>query len=120
MTDIITQAREATPGGILLLNVYRDATKRVMDTIRQTEAATDYGAQESTPTGLRAGPILSIERVALEVAELATAITGGAYDLPGALQALGAIAERAEAIRLVARQEAFQGTFYMTPARGRA
>ncbi len=67
--------------------------------------AAGEGPAACTPAPINPAAVIAMERVAIEIAALANGVTNGSYDLPGALDALKAIAIRAGTIAGVAELE---------------
>ncbi len=94
-------AREA-----LVSSPYRPLFQQATEWLGRLGAGADEGPAACTPGPINPAAVIAMERVAIEIAALANNITGGAYDLPGALEALQAIAVRASTIGTIAAQEA--------------
>lgn len=93
-------AREA-----LCSSPYRPLFQQATQWLARLGFGSDEGPAACTPGTLNPAAIIGIERVAIEIAALANNITGGAYDLPGAMEALQAIVIRAGTIAAVADVE---------------
>lgn len=78
------------------------------------------GPEACTPSPINPAAVIAMERVAIEIAAMANNITGGSYDLPGALDALKAIAIRAGTIAAVAEIEAKRSAMQAAKPVGRA
>lgn len=97
-------AREA-----LVSSPYRPLFAQATEWLARIGAGDGEGPAACTPGTINPAAIIGIERVAIEIAALANNITGGAYDLPGAMEALKAIVIRAGTIIGVVEAEARRG-----------
>lgn len=94
-------AREA-----LCCSPYRPLFQQATEWLGRIGAGDGEGPAACTPGTINPAAVIGIERVAIEIAALANNLTGGCYDLPGALDALQAIVVRAGTIAGVAEVEA--------------
>ena len=108
-------AREA-----LCCSPYQPLFQQASEWLGRIGAGDGEGPAACTPGTINPAAVIGMERVAIEIAALANNITGGSYDLPGALEALQAIAVRAGTIGAIAAQEANRAAMVAAKPVGRA
>ena len=78
----------------------QQAADRVDYYLRLSAEGSSEGPEACTPGQLSAKAVLLMQRLSLEMAATADHVTGGAFDIQGAREALEAIKRRAEMIAL--------------------